>query len=90
VTRLFPGPTPDRSRTEQIHYFRSPVTTDTGRQRAEDRRALFAQVVRDEDYAIVARIGRALPALGAAPIRFGRNEVGNQHLHRTIDALLGE
>jgi hypothetical protein len=49
---------------------------------------LFARVVRDEDYAIVTRIGRALPALGDAPIRFGRNEMGNQHLHRTIERLV--
>jgi hypothetical protein len=90
VTRLFPGPTPDRSRTEQVHYFRTPVTTERGRRRAEDRRELFARVVRDEDYAVVARIGRALPALGDAPVRFGRNEMGNQHLHRTVERLLGE
>ena len=25
VSRLLPGPTPDRSRTQQYHYYRQPV-----------------------------------------------------------------
>ena len=32
---------------------------------------------------------RALDALGDDHFRFGRNEVGNQHVHRTIDQLVG-
>ena len=47
------------------------------------------------DGRVLSRLGRLqcaelrdLPALGDAPVRFGRNELGNQHLHRTIDRLL--
>lgn len=88
VSRLLPGPTPERSRTRQTHYFREPVVTDEARARAEERRNVYAAVVRDEDYATGLKIGGALDAIGDGHFRFGRNEVGNQHLHRTIDALV--
>jgi hypothetical protein len=42
------------------------------------------------DDGVVTRIGRALRARGGGPLRFGRNEMGNQHLHRTVDRLLGD
>ena len=56
---------------------------------AEERRLLYARVVADEDYSTGIRITRALDAFGDDHFRFGRNEAGNQHVHRSIDQLVG-
>jgi phenylpropionate dioxygenase-like ring-hydroxylating dioxygenase large terminal subunit len=88
VSRLLPGPTPDRSRTIQYHYFRQPLEDEDALANAEQRRQLYARVVADEDYATGIKITRALGALGDDHFRFGRNEPGNQHIHRTIDSLI--
>ncbi len=88
VSRLLPGPTPDRSRTVQYHYYRQPVETDEAIATAEARRKLYAQVTGDEDFATGFKINRALQAIGDDNFRFGRNERGNQNLHQWIDKLV--
>ena len=88
ISRLLPGPTPERSVTVQYHYYREPVEGDAATAAAEERRKLYAQVTSDEDFATGFKINRALPALGDDCFRFGRNEAGNQHLHRWIDRLV--
>jgi phenylpropionate dioxygenase-like ring-hydroxylating dioxygenase large terminal subunit len=88
LSRLLPGPTPDRSTTLQYQYFRKPLDTE-GLDLAERKRIAYEQVVRTEDYATVFGIGTALEALGDRPVVFGRNELGNQHLHRTIARFTG-
>ena len=87
-SRLLPGPTPDRSRTVQYHYYRNPLVTEEDRSRAEQRRQLYEGVVRDEDYVTGFGITDALGAFADDHFRFGRNECGNQHLHQTIDQLV--
>jgi phenylpropionate dioxygenase-like ring-hydroxylating dioxygenase large terminal subunit len=89
VSRLLPGPTHDRSTTLQFHYFRAPIETDEARARAEERREIYRNVVANEDYAMGIRITRNLDALRDEYFRFGRNELGNQHLHTTINELTG-
>lgn len=89
VSWLLPGPTPERSRTVQVHYLQAPVRSDEERAKVEARRELFRRVVAEEDYATAFGIGAALDAVADGHFRFGRNEVGNQHLHRSIDALVG-
>ncbi len=88
LSRLLPGPTPDRSRTLQYHYFRKPLDSAEALAKAEARRQTYERVVADEDYVTGFGITRNLGALGDDHFRFGRNEPGNQHLHRTIDALV--
>ena len=51
VSRLLPGPTPDRSLTQQYHYYRQPVEGEEATAMAETRRTLYAQVTGDEDFA---------------------------------------
>jgi len=88
LSRLVPGPTPDRSRTFQYQYFREPVEGDAMLAKAEQRRQAYERVVRDEDYATGFGIAAGLAGLGDDHFRFGRNEPGNQHLHQCIDALV--
>ena len=86
LSRLFPGPTVDRSLTIQHQYYREPVVGDRVRV-AEEKRQRYEAVVRDEDAATIFGIEQALSALGDQPILFGRNEPANQRLHETIAAL---
>ena len=88
VSRLLPGPTPDRSRTQQYHYYRQPVEGEeaiaTGRDPADalrpgDGRGGLRHRVQDQ---------RGLAAIADGHFRFGRNEGGNQNLHRWIDDLV--
>ena len=88
LSRLVPGPTPARSRTIQHQYFRQPIVGEEATARAEERRLLYEAVVRDEDYVTGFGITAGLEAFGDDHFRFGRNEPGNQHLHRCIDALV--
>ena len=89
VSRLLPGPTPDRSVTQQYHYYRAPIEGDEATVMAEARRKLYAQVTGDEDFATGFKINRSLGAIADGHFRFGRNEGGNQNLHRWIDQLVG-
>ncbi len=88
ISRLLPGPTPDRSTTAQYHYYRQPVEGDEAVATAEARRLLYAQVTGDEDFVTGFKINRGLGAMADDHIRFGRNERGNQNLHTWIDRLV--
>jgi phenylpropionate dioxygenase-like ring-hydroxylating dioxygenase large terminal subunit len=57
VSRLLPGPTPDRSKTVQYQYFRKPLDGPDDIAMAEERRLLYARVVADEDYSIDQLVG---------------------------------
>jgi hypothetical protein len=56
---------------------------------AETRRTLYAKVTGEEDFATGFKINRGLAAAAGGSFRFGRNEGGNQNLHRWIEALVG-
>jgi phenylpropionate dioxygenase-like ring-hydroxylating dioxygenase large terminal subunit len=89
VSRIFPGDTPERSTVEQFQYFREPMVTDQQIADADAKRELYYAVTRDEDFATVLQVTNALGALPADEvIRYGRNEQGNQNLHRWVDALI--
>ena len=88
VSRLQPGPTPNRSTTVQWHYYREPVEGDEATAAAEARRTLYAHVTSQEDFLTGFKINRALGAIADDCFRFGRNEPANQNLHSWIDALV--
>jgi phenylpropionate dioxygenase-like ring-hydroxylating dioxygenase large terminal subunit len=86
LSRLYPGPSADRSLTAQHQYFRQPVEGEMV-EVAEAKRLVYEQVVRDEDCATIFGIASALPGIGDGHLLFGRNEPANQHLHRVIAGL---
>lgn len=87
LSRLHPGPGVNESTTVQYQYFREPVVGDM-LEVAETKRAVYEQVVRDEDCETIFTISDALDAMsGTSPIVFGRNEPANQHLHRVISEM---
>ena len=88
VSRILPGPTVDKSIVTQFQYFREPLVTEQMAADAERKRATYEAVTSDEDFATVMKITAALPSIADDNFRFGRNERGNQNIHRWIDALV--
>ena len=86
-SRIYPGTTPDRCTVEQFQYFREPMVTEAQIADADAKRELYYAVTRDEDFATVLQVTTAFGAIADDVIRYGRNEQGNQNLHRWIDKL---
>jgi phenylpropionate dioxygenase-like ring-hydroxylating dioxygenase large terminal subunit len=87
VSVLWPGPTPDTSRTIQYHFL-PHEPTDHERDAVLENAEFLLRVVRDEDYAMGAQIQRGLQVGARREILFGQNEGGGQHYHRWLDHLL--
>jgi hypothetical protein len=87
VSQLFPGDTPETSRTLQT-FLHTLEPDDTVRAAMADRMAFNYGVVNDEDYYTGKRIQRALRT-GAKQVNlFGRNEGGGQRFHTFLDEVL--
>jgi len=85
VSQLLPGPTPDRSKTLQTFLRARLPETDEEEKRAEREVELFYRAVRDEDYVTVDGVQQGLQSGALKDVVFGRNELGNQRLHRWIE-----
>lgn len=84
VSQLLPGPTPDRSRTLQTYLRARLPRTEREKQRLDAEVEFLHAAVRDEDYTTVAGIQQGLESGAIDEVVFGRNELGNQRLHRWI------
>ena len=89
LSRIYPGATPSCSTVEQFQYFREPMLTEEQISEADTKRELYYAVTRDEDFATVLQVTAATSASPDDVFRFGRNEQGNQNLHRWVEALAG-
>ncbi|WP_347280131.1 SRPBCC family protein [Frankia sp. CcI49] len=90
IFRVYPGERPGHSVT--VHQNASTMdVSEPGM--AEAARSIFEyahDVVRDEDYALAARVQANLAAGARANLVFGRNEPGLHHRHDVLaDALAG-
>ncbi|HSV77776.1 MAG TPA: SRPBCC family protein [Ramlibacter sp.] len=85
VSQLLPV-APDRCVTIQYHVNRrDPATyTPAESQAMRERIALYAKVVRDEDYSATFSIQEGLAAGANHEMLFGRNEGGAQNFHRSV------
>jgi phenylpropionate dioxygenase-like ring-hydroxylating dioxygenase large terminal subunit len=90
VSRIYPGPGVGESTVIQYQYFRDPLDTDDKMAEAEAKRQLYRDVTYEEDFVTVMDITRRTQVLAEAGdvFRFGRNEMGNQNLHRWLNRLL--
>jgi hypothetical protein len=89
LSRILPGTTPNRCQVEQFQYFREPMVTEAQIAEADSKRDLYLAVTRDEDFSTVMKITDAMQAIKDDVMRYGRNEIGNQNLHRWVDKLVG-
>jgi phenylpropionate dioxygenase-like ring-hydroxylating dioxygenase large terminal subunit len=90
ISRLFPGPRADECTVIQYQYFREPLADDDAVAVAEAKRQKYADVTYEEDFITVMGITRRVPVLAGEEevFRFGRNEMGNQNLHRWLTRLV--
>jgi phenylpropionate dioxygenase-like ring-hydroxylating dioxygenase large terminal subunit len=87
VSQLFPGSTPETSRT--VQHFLAAFTPDEEQLAAIHQQMQFLlHVVRDEDYYTCNRIQRALKTGAKTELVFGRNEGPCQRFHTWVDALV--
>jgi phenylpropionate dioxygenase-like ring-hydroxylating dioxygenase large terminal subunit len=84
VSQLLPGPTPDRARTIQSFVRAKLPETEREKAMADAEVELFHAAVRDEDYATVDGVQQGMESGAIEEVVFGRNELGNQRLHRWI------
>jgi len=85
VSQLFPGPTPDKSRTIQNHIYLNPPTTNEDRAMMDAAVSLFVNAVQNEDNWVCTKIQRGLLSGGIKDFVFGKNELGLHRLHDWID-----
>lgn len=90
LAQLFPGPTPDANTTVLTFLRREPPRDDADRAQLEAMIDWLTGVVRDEDYAIGARIQRGIASGAHDSVVFGRNERGNQYFHEWVDWYLAD
>lgn len=89
VSQLFPGPTPDRSRTIQTHLVVDGIAEDA-REAALARADLLEWVVTEEDYKTGLGIQAGLTSGANTEFVFGRNEPGNQRFHQWVADLVAQ
>ncbi len=88
ISQLFPGETPETSRTNQIFLMEKLPETDEDKQAAEQQFDFLKFVVAEEDYATGLALQKNLPVGARDHILFGRNEAGGQRFHRWVDAII--
>ena len=87
ISTLFPGDTPDTSRTVQ-HFLATFELSEQLEGLIEAQKAFLLHVVRDEDYYNGNRIQRAVKTGAKTEFFFGRNEAGGQRFHGWVDRLV--
>ena len=85
VSQLFPGPTPDKSRTIQNHIYPHSPATNEERALMDAAVELFVSAVQNEDNWVCAKIQRGLSSGASKDFVFGKNELGLHRLHDWID-----
>ncbi len=83
VSQLLPL-APDRSKTIQVHLRAKLPESEEERKQVDQEVELLHVTVRDEDYTTVAGVQQGLSSGAIPEVLFGRNEVGNQRVHRWI------
>jgi nitrite reductase/ring-hydroxylating ferredoxin subunit len=91
VSLPLPGLTRDETVTEQRIMMRTPPSNERELHEAEFTRDWFYDVVYNEDYLTGYGVQRGVLSLPEDDTQiFGRNEIGVQHFHRTVNRLMAE
>ncbi|MFJ4618060.1 aromatic ring-hydroxylating dioxygenase subunit alpha [Streptomyces sp. NPDC088812] len=90
VSRIMPGPTPDRSRTVQTIVTRVPPVTEEDKKYTAEFSELVERGVLEEDYRTGFDVQAALSSGANTHFVFGRNEMALQHQRRWLERLLAD
>ena len=89
VSQVYPGPTIDTTVTRQTVLAAREPTTPEEKEASAQFSEMVLVAVRDEDYAIGARIQQALDSGANTSFLFGRNEIALQHYHAHVAKYAG-
>jgi phenylpropionate dioxygenase-like ring-hydroxylating dioxygenase large terminal subunit len=90
IFRVYPGNAPGESTTYHQNAWRFPLDTEDARAGAQAVFDYAHHTVRDEDYALAARLQANLETGLSPELVFGRNEPGLQHRHAVLATALAE
>lgn len=88
ISQLFPGDTPETSRTVQYYLMEQAPENDELVDEAKDQFDFLKFVVGEEDYATGNALQKNLDVGARDYIVFGRNELGGQNFHKWVDAIV--
>lgn len=84
VSHVFPGPTPDSTRTLQTVLVAKEPVTEEEKTASDAFSATVLQAVQEEDYPMGYKIQKGLAAGGNKVFTIGRNEPAIQHYHKWV------
>jgi phenylpropionate dioxygenase-like ring-hydroxylating dioxygenase large terminal subunit len=85
---MVPGPTPGEHTTIFHHITPNPPRNEEEEEQLELNRQALVRIIVEEDYYINALVQKVSDADRAFPLVFGRNEIGLQHFHKSLDWYL--
>lgn len=84
VSQIFPGPTPDTTKTMQYILSAKPPKNNEQRVATENFSTMVLRAVRDEDYRIGFGIQESITTGANQSFVFGRNEPALQNYHKWV------
>ena len=88
IAQLLPGPGPTENRTVLNYVCRERPADDAALLRVEEMCKFFGDVTYEEDYLLGLKVQKGLQSGAHDFVTFGRNELGNQHFHKSIDEYM--
>lgn len=90
VAQLIPGPTVDRNITVMYYFHRKAPASAEETAANETMIDWLKGVVQEEDYDLGLQVQRGLQSGAIGSVVFGRNERGNQYVHRWVEWFLAD
>ena len=88
ISQLFPGETPETSRTVQYYLMEKAPDTNDLELEAKEQFDFLKFVVGEEDYATGNALQKNLSVGARDYVVFGKNELGGQNFHQWVDAIV--
>ena len=88
ISQLFPGETPETSRTVQYYLMEKAPDSEGLESEAKEQFDFLKFVVGEEDYATGNALQKNLSVGARDYIVFGKNELGGQNFHKWVDAIV--
>ena len=88
ISQLFPGETPETSKTVQHYLMEKAPESEEAAQEAREQFDFLKYVVNEEDYATGLALQKNLNVGARDHVLFGRTEGGGQHFHQWVDRVV--
>jgi phenylpropionate dioxygenase-like ring-hydroxylating dioxygenase large terminal subunit len=85
---MVPGATPGEHTTLFYHITPEPPKSEEEAAQLEANRNAMVNIIVEEDYYINALVQKVSDAKASFPLMFGRNEIGLQHFHKSLNWYL--